>query len=197
MVLYMIIGELQPYYTIIHGPAISIWTYTICMYQGLYPPWTMWNTVPYFHQPCEILYHINPVGACKFIIFVLYDDHCFMKKTVDIQTILSVFLYLWSYCTCKMSELAMLIMNGELCKVICGLEFGHGEWPCCSISTSAITSASRRQGRGAWALDEAFLTACGKPVESWRTYCGWVWTEGEWKSWENAGKIMGNCWFHE
>lgn len=39
------------------------------------------------------------------------------------------------------------------------------KWPYQTTSSRRKVTTSRKpKGRGAWALDEAFLTACGKPV---------------------------------
>jgi len=43
----------------------------------------------------------------------------------------------------------------------------------CAVELGVEVSTSRKpKGRGAWALDEAFLTACGKPVDSLVAKCG-------------------------
>lgn len=43
----------------------------------------------------------------------------------------------------------------------------------CAVELGVEVNTSRKpKGRGAWALDEAFLTACGKPVDSASAKCG-------------------------
>lgn len=43
----------------------------------------------------------------------------------------------------------------------------------CAVDLGVEVNTSRKpKGRGAWALDEAFLTACGKPVDSACAKCG-------------------------